>query len=83
MTCCGNQVEYHITKNCLEYHQDADHVIIINQRRSVLVIVHTLIGVSVCWKVQIRPDIESDSTDGEIRFVYKAVKKAKVIRRYM
>ena len=33
--------------------------------------------------VQIQPAIASDSTDGEIRCTYKAVKKTKVIRRYM
>ena len=46
-------------------------------------IIHTLLGVSVCWKVQIRPAIASDSTDGESICIYKAVKKTKVIRRYM
>ena len=46
-------------------------------------IIHTLLGVAVCWKLQIQPAIASDSTDGEIRCIYKAVKKTKVIRRYM
>ena len=50
-TQSGNQVESHITQNCLECHQDADHVIIINIRRSVLGIINTLLGVAVCWKV--------------------------------
>ena len=83
ITWSGNQVEDHITQNCLEYHQDAYHAIILNRRRSVLGIIHTLLGVAVCWKVQIQPAISSDSTDGEIRCMYKAVKKTKVIRRYM
>ena len=46
-------------------------------------IIHNLIGVSVFWKVQIQPDIASDSTDGEIICMYKSVKKQIVIWRYM
>ena len=46
-------------------------------------IIHTLLGVAVCRKVQIQPAIASDSTDGEIICMYKAVKKPKFIRRYM
>ena len=42
-----------------------------------------MLGVSVCWKVHIQPDLVSDSTDGETRFMYKTVKKTKVICRYM
>ena len=83
LTWSGDQVDYHTTKNCLEYHQDADHARIFNRRRSVSCIIHTLLGASVCWKLQIHPAIASDSTDGEIRCMYKAVKKTKVIRRYM
>ena len=33
LTQSGNQVEDHKTKNCLEFHQYADHAIIINRRR--------------------------------------------------
>ena len=62
----------------LEGHQDADHAKIINRRRSVLGIIHSLFGVAVCWKVQIQPAIESESTDGEIRRMYKDVKKTKI-----
>ena len=36
---------------------------------------HTVIGVAVCWKVQIKPAIASDSTYGEIICMYKYVKK--------
>ena len=46
-------------------------------------IIHTVLGVAVCCKVQIQPDIASDSTDGEIRCMYKSVKKTKVIQGYM
>ena len=53
LTWSGNQVEYHTTQNCLEYHQDADHDRILNRRRSVSGIIHTLLGVSVFLKVQI------------------------------
>ena len=83
LTCSGNQVEDHTTQNFLKCHQDAYHARIIKRRRSVSVIIHTLIGVTVCWKVQIQPAIASDSTDEETRCMYKYVKKTKVIRRYM
>ena len=47
LTWSGNQVEDYTTQNCLEFHQDAYHAIIINIRRSVSGIIHTLIGVDV------------------------------------
>ena len=43
----GNQVEEYTTYNCLEFHQYADHAIIINIIRSVLGINYTLLGVAV------------------------------------
>ena len=64
LTWSGNEVEDHTTHNCLECCQDADHAIIINRRRSVSVIIHTLLVVSLFWKVQIQPAIASHSTDG-------------------
>ena len=82
LTWSGNQVEDHTTQIILECHQDADHARILNRRRSILGIINTLLGVAVCWKVQIHPSIASDSTDGEIRCMYKAIKKTKVIKRY-
>ena len=45
LTWSGNKVEDHTTQNLLEYHQDADHARILNRRRSVLGIKHTLLGV--------------------------------------
>ena len=51
LTWSGNQVGDHTTHNCLECHQGADHTRIINRILSVSGIIHTLIGVSVCWKV--------------------------------
>ena len=81
ITWSGNQVEDHTTKSCLEYHQDADHTIIINRRRSVSGIIHNLLGIYIFWKVQIQPAISFDSTDGEIRCMHKDVKKTKFIRR--
>ena len=51
LTWSGNRVEDHTTQNCFKYHQDADHAIILNRRRSVLGIIHTLLGVAVCWKL--------------------------------
>ena len=83
ITWSGNNVEDHKTHNCLECHQDADHAIIIIRKRLILSIIHNLLGVTICCKVQIQPSIASDSTYGEIRCKYKAVKKTKVIRRYM
>ena len=41
-----------------------------------------MIGVAVCWKAQIQPDIASDSTSGEIGCIYKGLKKNKTIWRY-
>ena len=64
-------------------YQDADHSIIINRIQSVSGIFCNLLVVSVFWKVQIQLYIASDPTDGKIRCMYKAVKKTKVIRRYM
>ena len=75
LTCSENQVEYHRTQNCLECHQDVYHARTINRRRSIFGIIHTLLGVAVCWKVQIQPDIAYDPTDGEIRCMYKDFKK--------
>ena len=83
LTWSGNQFEDHTIMNFLECHQDADHSIILNRRLSVSGIIHTLIGVYVWWKVHIQLAISSDSTDGEIICMYKAVEKTKVIRRYM
>ena len=64
ITWSGNQVEDRATDNFLECHQYSYHTIIINRRRSVSGIMHTLLGVSVCWKVHIQPAISSDSTYG-------------------
>ena len=81
LTWGGNQVEDYTIHNCLEYHQYVDDARIINRRRSVSGIIHTLLSVSVCWKLQIQPDISSDCTFGEIICTYKAIKKTKAIRR--
>ena len=47
------------------------------------VILHTMLGVAIYWKLKIQTSIASDSTDVEIKCVYKAVKKTKVIHKYM
>ena len=83
ITWSGNKVEHHTTQNCVECHQDADHARIINRRWSFSGIINTLLGVAVCWKVRIQSSIASDSTDKEIRCMYKAVNKTKFIRRYI
>ena len=64
LTWIGNQVEDYTTQNCLECHQNIDHAIISNIRRSVSGIIHNLLVVAVCSKFYIQPDVESDSTDG-------------------
>ena len=51
LTWSGNQVEYYTTQSCLEYHQFGDHDRIINRRRSVSSMIHTLLGTDVCCKV--------------------------------
>ena len=63
LTWSGNQVEDWTTHNCLECHKDKYDAIIIIIRRSVSGIINNLIGVAVWWKVQIQPDISSNSTD--------------------
>ena len=60
----GIQVANHTTQNFLEFCQDADHAIIINRRRSVSDIIHTFLGVDVCWKVYIQPYIAYYSAYG-------------------
>ena len=40
-------------------------------------------GVAVFWKVYIQPAIDSDSTDGEIRYMYNSANKNKAVCRYM
>ena len=64
LTWSGNQVKDYITQNFLEFREDADHAIILNIIRSVSVIIHTLLGISVCWKLHIQPYIVSYSTYG-------------------
>ena len=78
LTCSGNKFEDHTTQNCLEFHQDADHARILNRRRSVSGIIHTLLDVAAFWKVHIQPAIASDSTDAEIRSMYKYIKEKKL-----
>ena len=78
LTRGGNKVEDHTSYNFLECHQDEDHTRILNRRLSVMGMIHTLLGVSVSLKLQIQPAIASDSTDGEIRSMYKYVKKNKI-----
>ena len=83
LTWSRNQVEYYKTQIFLERHQDADNSIIINLRRSVSCILHTLLGVSVLWKVHVQPSISSEYTNKEIICMYKTVKKTNAISRYM
>ena len=83
LTWRGNKVEEYTTKNSLECHKCVDWSILINRRRSVSGIIHTLIDDAVCLKVQVQQDIASESTDVEIRCVYNSVNKANAIRCYM
>ena len=64
LTWIGNQVEYYTTHNFLEFHQDAYHARFINRRPSVSDINNSLLVVAGWWKVQIQPDVASESTDG-------------------
>ena len=64
LTWSGNQMEEYTTQNFLEFHQYAYHSRIINRRRPASGIIHTFLGVYVCWKVHIQPAIASESTDG-------------------
>ena len=82
ITWSGNQVEYYTTSIFLECHQYAYHARILNIRRSVSGIIHNLLGVSIFWEVNIQPYISSESTGGEMRCMYKAVKKNKAIQSY-
>ena len=59
------------------------HASIPSRRRSVSVIINTFLGVALFCKVQIQPVVTSDSTDGEIRFMHKYVKKNNTIWSYM
>ena len=59
-----------------------DHTRVINRIRSVSDIIHTLLCVVVWQKVQIHPDVASNSNNGESIYIYKSVKKPKSIRRY-
>ena len=78
----GYQIEYYTTCNFLECHQDADHVGIINRWKYVSGIIHTLLGVSVCWKIKINNSVSSYSTYGETHCLYKAVKNTKYFQCY-
>ena len=60
----GNTVEAYTTQNFLKFHQDEYHAIILNRRRSVSGNIHNILGVSIYWKVQIKPYVASESTDG-------------------
>ena len=64
LTWRGNKVEDYTTHNCLEWNKFADHARIINIRWSVSGIMNNFLGVAVCWKVQIQPDVASETTDG-------------------
>ena len=81
LTRGGNKVEDHTSYSFLECHQDEYHTRILNRRWSVMGMIHTLFGVSVCLKLQIQPGIAYDSTDREIRCMCKYVKKNRIFWR--
>ena len=83
LTSSGNQVEGYTIHNFLEFYQYADHDIIISIRRLVSGIVHTLTEVTFCWKVYIPLYVASESTDGEIIFMYNYINNTKSIQSYM
>ena len=64
ITWIGNQVEDYTNQNCLQCHKYEDHARNLNIRQKVSGIIHTLLGVYILWKVQIKTAVTSDSTDG-------------------
>ena len=83
LTWSENQVKDNITQNCLERHQNAENIVPFNRRRSFLEIIHTLLGVSLFWRVQIQLAVASEYTEGLIKYMYNCVKKTIGIIRYM
>ena len=67
ITWSGTQFEYYTIYNDLECHQGVDRYIIISMRRSILGIIHTLLGVTILKKVKIKPAVSYVSTDEEKR----------------
>ena len=57
LTWNGNQVEDYTTQKFLKCYKYSVHARILNRRWLVSGIIHTLLGVSVFWKVQIQPDV--------------------------
>ena len=55
---------------------------IVNRRRSFKDIVNTILGIAVCWKVKSQLNMSSDSTDVELRYMYKYANKTKSVQRY-
>ena len=64
LTWSRNQVEDYTAQNFLECYQDSYHDTIINSRRSVSGIIHTLIGVAFCYRVHIQPPVAYEFTNG-------------------
>ena len=54
-----------------------------NSRTLVSVIINNLLSIDVWWKVQIQRDVASECNDGEIRYMYKFIRKTKKIRQFM
>ena len=67
----------------MERKKYTDHAQILNRRRYVSVIMKTLLGIIVLWKLQMNPYVTSDSTNGKKCYMYKYVKNTKAIWRYM
>ena len=72
-------MEDYTTKNNLDYHQDADHSWILNICQYVAVIIHTLLGGTICCKLKIQPEVASNYTGDKIQCLYKAVKNTKFV----
>ena len=49
----------------MERKKYTDHAQILNRRRYVSVIMKTLLGIIVLWKLQMNPYVTSDSTNGK------------------
>ena len=75
-------MEYYTTQNFLACHQYADHVQIISRWWYVYGIINTLLDIYFFWRIKIQPDVDSDSTEVEIKWLYKNSKNNKSIWQY-
>ena len=66
LTQSGIKIEDYTSQKFLECHQEIDHAIILKIRQKCSGIIHTLLGIVACWKLQIQLDVSSESTYEQI-----------------